>query len=51
MRFKMFMVILSSALLVIMSGCKPDKMVIEVYTSDIQKASSEGVVEVPLGKG
>lgn len=48
MRFKMFMVILSSALLVIMSGCKPDKMVIEVYTSDIQKASSEGVVEVPL---
>lgn len=35
------------AMLVIVSGCKPDKLEIEVYTSDIKKAESE-VVEVPL---
>jgi hypothetical protein len=34
--------------LALLSGCKPDEMQIEVYTSDIQKASAEGIVEVPL---
>jgi hypothetical protein len=34
--------------IVLLSGCKPDKMEIEVYTSDIHKAITEGVVEVPL---
>jgi hypothetical protein len=48
MRLKVVMVDVSLALLIIISGCKPDKMEIEVYTSDIQKASSEGVVELPL---
>jgi len=48
MRLKVFMVVVSLALLFIMSGCKPAKMEIEVYTSDIQKASSEGVVKLPL---
>ena len=31
-----------------MSGCKPNKMEIEIYTADIQKASTAAVVEVPL---
>ncbi len=48
MRLKIFMVVFILALLFIMSGCKPAKMEIEVYTSDIQKASSEGVVKLPL---
>jgi|APSaa5957512622_1039677.scaffolds.fasta_scaffold63608_1 hypothetical protein len=34
--------------LFILFGCKPDKIVLEVYTSDILKASTESVVEVPL---
>jgi hypothetical protein len=33
---------------VLLSGCKPDKLEMEIYTSDIQKATSTGVVEVPL---
>ena len=48
MKSKLTMCVSLIAMLAILSGCKPDKMVIEVYTSDIQKASSEGVVEVPL---
>ena len=31
-----------------MSGCKPDKLEIEIYTSDIESASDGEVVEVPL---
>lgn len=34
--------------LFILFGCEPDKVELEVYTSDIQKASTESVVEVPL---
>ena len=31
-----------------MSGCKPDKLEIEIYTSDIESASDGEIVEVPL---
>ena len=48
MRLKRSMFFLGLALLGIISACNPDKMEIEVYTSDIQKASSEGVVKLPL---
>lgn len=48
MKSKLTMCVSLIAMLAILSGCEPDKMEIEVYTSDIQKASSEGVVEVPL---
>lgn len=48
MTLKAFMVVLCLALLGIISGCNPDKMEIEVYASDIQKAQSEGVVKLPL---
>ena len=33
---------------VVISGCKPDKLEIEIYTSDIDAASDGEVVEVPL---
>jgi len=45
MKLKLTMCVISLAIL---SGCRPDKMEVEIYTSDIQKASSGGVVEVPL---
>lgn len=48
MKSKLIICLASIAMLAILSGCKPDKMEIEVYTSDIQKASTEGVVELPL---
>ena len=33
---------------IIISGCKPDNLEIEIYTSDIDAASDGEVVEVPL---
>lgn len=36
------------ATLTVLSGCKPDKIEFEIYTSDIHRASVEGVVEVPI---
>ena len=48
MRLKAFLVVISLAFLVIIFGCKADELEIEIYTSDIQKASSEGVVELPI---
>jgi len=41
-------IITAVAALSILLGCNPDTMEVEVYTSDIQKASTEGVVEVSL---
>lgn len=45
---KLSMLIITTALLVVLSGCKPDKVVLELYTSDIHKAGTEGVVDVQL---
>lgn len=41
-------VILSLLTIALFSGCKPDKIELEIYTSDIQKAKIEGIVEVPF---
>lgn len=48
MRLKTFIVVSGLALLVIMSGCKPEEMEIEVYTSDLKSVISGDVVELPL---
>ena len=48
MNSKALSIVVAVAVIGILSGCKPDKMKVEVYTSDIQKASTKGVVEVPL---
>ena len=48
MRAKIYIILTSVATLAILSGCKPDTMEVELYTSDLQNASTEGVVEVPL---
>ena len=45
---KIICVLLSMFLIFVMSGCKPDTLEIEVYTSDIKSASDGEVVEVPL---
>ena len=47
MKTKLYFFIIVSISIVI-SGCKPDKLEIEVYTSDIESASEGEVVEVPL---
>jgi len=31
-----------------LSGCKPEKLDVELYTSDIQKASTAGIMQVPV---
>lgn len=49
MKFKLFSLITSSAMLFVLSGCKPDEMEVEIYTSDIQKVISKGeVIELPM---
>jgi len=40
--------IIGMCALALLSGCKPDQVEVELYTSDIQKAATEGIVEVPL---
>ena len=47
MKTKLYFLIIVSISIVI-GGCKPDKLEIEVYTSDIESASEGEVVEVPL---
>ena len=47
MKTKLYFFIIVSISIVI-GGCKPDKLEIEVYTSDIESASEGEVVEVPL---
>jgi hypothetical protein len=48
MKSKLAICIASLAMLTILSGCKADKVEVVVYTSDIQKASIDGVIEIPL---
>ena len=43
--FYFFIIIIISMMIV---GCKPDNLEIEIYTSDIESASDGEVVEVPL---
>ena len=43
--FRFFIIIIISIMIV---GCKPDNLEIEIYTSDIESASEGEVVEVPL---
>ena len=43
--FYFFIIFFISILIV---GCKPDNLEIEIYTSDIESASDGEVVEVPL---
>lgn len=43
-----FVSILSIILLFVSSGCRPDKIEVEIFTSDVQQASTEGIVEVSL---
>ena len=43
--FYFFIIFFISILIV---GCKPDNLEIEIYTSDIESASEGEVVEVPL---
>ena len=43
--FRFFIIIIISIMIV---GCKPDNLEIEIYTSDIESASDGEVVEVPL---
>jgi len=45
---KVISIIFSFIIIIVMSGCKPDKLEIEIYTSDIESASDGEVVEVPL---
>ena len=45
---KIFVSILSIVLLSIFPGCKPDKIEVEIFTSDVQQVSAGGIVEVPL---
>ena len=47
MKTKLYFLIIVSISIVI-GGCKPEKLEIEVYTSDIESASEGEVVEVPL---
>ena len=45
---KVISIIFSFIIIIVMSGCKPDKLEIEIYTSDIESASDGEIVEVPL---
>ena len=47
MKTKLYFLIIVSISIVI-GGCKPDKLEIEVYSSDIESASEGEVVEIPL---
>ncbi len=47
MKTKLYILIIVS-ISIVFGGCKPDKLEIEVYTSDIESASEGEVVEVPL---
>lgn len=45
---KAFVSIISIVLLSVFLGCKPDRIEVEIFTSDIQQVSTGGIVEVPL---
>ena len=45
---KAFVSILSIVLLFVFLGCKPDRIEVEIFTSDVQQVSTGGIVEVPL---
>ena len=45
---KAFVSILSIVLLSVFPGCKPDKIEVEIYTSDVQQVSTGDIVEIPL---
>ena len=47
MKMKFYLLIIVS-LSIMIGGCKPDKLEVEVYTSDIESATEGEVVEVPL---
>ena len=47
MKMRFYLLIIVS-LSIMIGGCKPDKLEVEVYTSDIESASEGEVVEVPL---
>ena len=45
MKFYLFILVSIS---IVIGGCKPDKLEVEVYTSDVESASEGEVVEVPI---
>ena len=45
---KIISIIFSFLICIVLLGCKPDSLEIEIYTSDIESASDGEVVEVPL---
>jgi len=47
MKMRFYLLIIVS-LSIMIGGCKPDKLEVEVYTSDIESATEEEVVEVPI---
>jgi len=47
MKMRFYLLIIVS-LSIMIGGCKPDKLEVEAYTSDIESATEEEVVEVPI---
>ena len=41
-------IIISLLMCIVLIGCKPDSLEIEIYTSDVESASDGEVIEVPL---
>ena len=41
-------IIISLLMCIVLIGCKPDSLEIEIYTSDVESAFDGEVVEVPL---
>ena len=41
-------IMISLLMCIVLIGCKPDSLEIEIYTSDVESASGDEVIEVPL---